>query len=463
MDDLYGTNSDPSDSMPYGTTPEDLKRLKDLLAASNPQGMPTANSGIQVAPPTVQINSLPTSAPTPVDTSDDSEDDDSEDDNKVVAKATQKSNPQAPAQNNISSMIGKLLNNYGQPDDALASAQAQAQQNLNDVQMKRGAEQINDALTSRKHNKFDYSDVNDAEKNAENPVKDVLAQQDMQKNKLTQAETADKLQNEMQKSDASSPISQEYRNAVQKMTGQPISDKISAADLDKLSPMYEKMWQAQENAKNRAAMREVTQGQKSTTQQNQALQQTMGMLESARGNAEVQQAQKDIYAAKKANSLVGNLDPDNLSPQQVHLLVQEVSKIATGGVPAQAEVAAMMPETTRMKLASLWSKLQNSPEPAQAGAFVKQYQDYINKLSGDAHDVIKDKFGRVIESRKKQLGDDNYNTLKQQYLDPLDMPQNPTSSGSSGKQSKPQAGQIIKTKDGSRYQVGDDGETLTKL
>lgn len=156
---------------------------------------------------------------------------------------------------------------------------------------------------------------------------------------------------------------------------------------------------------------------KTASDQGKALQNTQQMLESARGNPAAAQAEKDLYSVQKANSLINMYgDPNKLSPQQVNLLVSEVSKIATGGVPTGHEQEALKPGTAESHLASLWSKLSNEPTPANAGAFIKQFQDYNNALAKDAQKVIQDKYGRVIETRKKQLGDDNYQSLQDNYI-----------------------------------------------
>jgi hypothetical protein len=70
-------------------------------------------------------------------------------------------------------------------------------------------------------------------------------------------------------------------------------------------------------------------------------------------------------------------------------------------------------------LASVWSKLSNQPSPANAGAFVKQYMTYLKDLNDNANQVVQDKIGRVIESKKNVLGDENYKTLNEQYLNPV--------------------------------------------
>jgi hypothetical protein len=166
--------------------------------------------------------------------------------------------------------------------------------------------------------------------------------------------------------------------------------------------------------------RQLQRDQMGAQKQNQALQQTQSILESARGNPAVAQAQKDLYAAQKFESLV-NLygDPNRLNPQQVQLAASEVGKIATGGVPTSHELQGLNQATLPSGIASLAQAAFNHPQGAEAGAFVKALGDYVSSLKKDAQGVIKEKYGRVIETRRGQLGEQHYNDLKAQYLDPL--------------------------------------------
>ncbi len=139
-----------------------------------------------------------------------------------------------------------------------------------------------------------------------------------------------------------------------------------------------------------------------------------------RGNPAVQQAEKDVYASQKANALLKIAAPDGdlnkVTPQMAALLRNEIGKIATGGVPGVHELDALDPKTLAGSMASVWQKLSNEPTPENAGAFLKQYKDYADSLTKDAKGVITDRYGRIINSRKSQLTDDQYNTLQDNYV-----------------------------------------------
>lgn len=151
--------------------------------------------------------------------------------------------------------------------------------------------------------------------------------------------------------------------------------------------------------------------------QDRALQQTKQMLESARGNPAAAQAEKDIYSVDKANSLF-KLYPnlDKIPDAQVNLVTSEIAKVAQGGVPTGHEMDSLRPNTPESRLQKLFGQVQNQPTGANLGAYLKELKKYTDALHGDAQKVIQDKYGRVIESSKKQLGDDNYKMLQDQYL-----------------------------------------------
>lgn len=156
---------------------------------------------------------------------------------------------------------------------------------------------------------------------------------------------------------------------------------------------------------------------KDTAAQAKVYRDTKATLETARGNPSVAQAEKDIYAADKADSLANVYgDPNKLSSAQVNMLAAEVGKIATGGTPSMHELEGITPHTLVGSFGQAAERLTNEPSPAHAAAFVKQYQDYTKALRGDAQKVISDKYGRVIESSKKDLSDDQYNDLNTNYL-----------------------------------------------
>jgi hypothetical protein len=180
----------------------------------------------------------------------------------------------------------------------------------------------------------------------------------------------------------------------------------------------------QQKANAQTSSAESNKELKSQASQDRALAQSKTMLESARGNPAAAQAEKDLYATSKIDSLFKLYpDPNKIPQAQVNLALQEIAKVATGGVPTGHEMDALQPGTPESKLQQLYGKLQNQPTPANLGDYLNEFKKYTGALKGDAQKVIQDKYGRIIESSKKQLGDDNYNSLKDQYLNRFNSPE----------------------------------------
>jgi len=217
---------------------------------------------------------------------------------------------------------------------------------------------------------------------------------------------------------------QEIQEAMQNSIGEirQAADTASA-NAFKDKELQARMAEARNKDQNAMAMKQLAVQASGNKAGSQDVQQTLQLLESARGNSEVQQAQKDMYSAQKAKSLVNMYgDPNKLSTAQVQLLSSEVAKIAQGGVPSMHELDALTPNTLESRFASTWGKLNNNPTPANAAAFVKQYADYASTLEKDAKAVVADKYSRVLNSKRSKLSDADYQTLKQNYLDPVQAP-----------------------------------------
>jgi hypothetical protein len=155
------------------------------------------------------------------------------------------------------------------------------------------------------------------------------------------------------------------------------------------------------------------------TKRFEANQQVQQALESARQSPDATQALKDIYASKKVNTLVdqakdkkGKVDPNLLNMTQVRLVAGEVGKIATGGAPTLDELHGLTPSAVPQWLSELAEKANNQPTPANAGKFVRGLQRYANSVAEDGRKLVADRSSRIIEQRRSDLGDENYNRYK---------------------------------------------------
>lgn len=275
----------------------------------------------------------------------------------------------------VKDYISKLLGN----DPRVQALQDQSRQDQGLALMAEAAARAGHAL-SRSPAPFDASGYQQLQALAGQPLKDYLTQQQLQGEKLKQA-------GELQK---------EFVNEPEKVKEQ--------TELRK------------EEMKTRQLQQQFMNEQRMQQRQNQNFAQTSQLLESARGNQAAQQAEKDIYASNKVDSLIGK-DPNSLSPQMVQLLASEVSKIANGGTPSIEELRGLNAGTFPGGLATLAQKVVNHPIGADAGAFVRQFQQYAHSIRNDAQKVIQDRYGRIIESRKSLLTPDETQALKTQYLE----------------------------------------------
>lgn len=330
------------------------------------------------------------------------------------------------ARMNTSDAINTLMGNQNQQLKEAIDRRNRIQFIAN---MGRAGDTINHALTPLvDHSKDNNTFYQDLAKQAEQPVSDLGTKQKLHSQVLENSIIGEQLKNKSESNDATSAISRASQSVFKKaaqQAGLDISkigdiDTISSANLDKMLPGIENMANRSLQRDAMSQNKQAASDQKAVQKQSQSLSQTQQLLESARGNPEVGQALKDRYAASKALTLINRYpDTDKMEPAQVKLLVAEVAKIAQGGAPTMGEMEALTPNTLSSKLSSVYQKLMNEPTPANAGKFIDKYKDYLNDLNTNAQNVVKEKFGRVIETRKKDLGDDNYNNLKEQYLTPF--------------------------------------------
>ena len=177
---------------------------------------------------------------------------------------------------------------------------------------------------------------------------------------------------------------------------------------------------AQMAGQDRADAKKTAADTKASDKQNQNFMNTTQLLEQMRGAPGAAQAEKDLYAADKAKTLMEKFN--NPNPQMTKLLVSEIGKIASGGQSSQHELDALTPSTLSSSLASAWQKISNEPTPANAKAFLKDYMTYANGITKDAQKTIQDRYGRIIESRKSLVSPDHYRALQDQYVNRFKLP-----------------------------------------
>lgn len=362
--------------------------------------------------------------------------DDEEDNTPANTPTPQTAADSSPS---VADVIAKKYGYTGElSDDALKAAQQNAAQ-------KQAIANVGDALDSiargisRSNQPGDDKFYSNLAGQANQPVQNIL----QRRQAAQQAQTFATQQEDLDPNSVKATIMRKQLAPLAKQVGLDpaalndlgVTDlkNFSTGPLEFAAKLKNQQQIAADNRRMHEEMLEYARGTKANLNQQHALQSTQQLLESARGNPAAAQAERDLYSAQKADTLA-NLygDPNKLSMPQVRLLAQEVGKIAAGGVSSQHELEGITPNSLMGRLSGVVSNLTNSPTPANAAAFVKQYQDYTKALKNDAQKVIQDKYGRIIESRKHQLSPDDYTSLKTQYLDRFKNDE-PSTSAAAGK------------------------------
>lgn len=467
--------------------------LADIMAknqAPRTEGDPTTDSELtdqalraRMSPTDTSLNPAYPSKPVsrtpnaglgeiPQEGDDDSEDDDDDSDDEDNSDSKTPANPRKAAlqtmkqkldiisgkapdsqRQSVSDMLSTLMS--GQNDDLQNAINHRNQSQLTN-NLARAGDTINAGFAGHK---LDESFYDEANKQANQPIEDLSTKNKLTDDKLKQQGELYKLQDAGDANDAGSYRSQVARQLATEASKRAglninIPDTASASDLDTYMKGIDSMASRKIQSDQAKAMRDLANATKTDHYQDMAMQKTQAQLASNRGDPAVQQAQKDMYAAKKVNDLI-NLypDPNNMPIEQVHTLVAEQSKIATGGVPAQADIVASMPDYWKQKLSKVWANLQNEPTPANAAAFIAQQQAYVNAMASTAQDLVKEKYGKVIESSKRQLKPEDYDTLNEQWVKPFTLIK-PTSKTAPGKLGEGGPSQKITVSNGTdSYQI----------
>lgn len=147
----------------------------------------------------------------------------------------------------VDQLMAKL---NGQNDPALQAAQASRNQMQLFSLLGKASNQI---LGGQTHTKPSDAVFDELGKNAGQGITDLGTRNALLTENLKQQDMGSKLIDEQAKGDPNSSVSQLYRAAVEKMLHGKLPDNISAAQLDKVSPVFEKIYQAEQSSLDRTA------------------------------------------------------------------------------------------------------------------------------------------------------------------------------------------------------------------
>jgi hypothetical protein len=321
----------------------------------------------------------------------------------------------------LSNLLSSIYGSPGLGANGMADAIAQRNQQQAAAQIVRGAQNLNAGIARGRGPGFKADETYPDEllRQAQQPVQDIQMQQQLAEQKLMTALHASDFTDKAQLQDPESDLSAAYRAVASKLNPSlanvPAFQNMSAEGVKNLTPMVDAAAKAQFYAAQRQQMMNMKQEQMG----GQALQQTLTQLNNPRPTTAVGQAKRDLYAAQKADSLVKMFpDANDMPVGMAKLYANELVKIASGGAPTLEALKGIDPGTLQEHFSDIMSKIQNNPNPANVGAFIKQYAGYTQTLAKDAKNTVYDYNNALLESEKDRLSDSRYNTLKKQYLDP---------------------------------------------
>lgn len=440
--DSFSGVSAPSGADLSGRIAQNQKML-DLMDSANaqknvpsgPMGIPLPNGGMEGATldnylkthggPVANIGYNPNAADNPKPEAPEAEESDEEESPSSdrgpasLLKKLQslKANPtknHRPIGDTLSELLGK------NSDDLTAARDQRNQLQLLALLGHAGA-QIGSAVTPLAKTMPDNTAFNALMTAAQQPITDIKSKQDLANETMKGQVLKGQASTEIQKTDPESAVSQAARDLYRKTTGKDADPSLSAADIEKMDPVLARIFTAEENAKNRAATRDAARGTKDADKKDKVDQHVGDMLESSRQTPDVRQAYLDAYSASKATTLLNkNFDLNKLSMPEVQLLTSEVAKIAQGGVPHKEELAALKPNGVPQWLSAAASKVTGAPTPANAGAFLKVYKEYLEDLTKNAKGIINDKVGRVIDTHEGRMNSQTAKLYREKYLKPLE-------------------------------------------
>lgn len=232
----------------------------------------------------------------------------------------------------------------------------------------------NQILGGATGSKVDNSVFDQMGKLAGQGIDDIKTKSALNKEKLAQHEAATKLKNDIAKSDPTSPISAEYRQAIKEMTGKDVNENISAGDLDKMSGIYEKMWATRENAKMRA---EAAAERSKKSGDDKILKYSKSMGEDLDPNrprtGEFGKNQSRVNAAERIEGLYNAVGGDPNAINMRELATSVATMLSTGSQTAVTQINELVPHTMSGNAAKMQEWLTSNPHGAGQQKFAEMY------------------------------------------------------------------------------------------
>ncbi len=170
---------------------------------------------------------------------------------------------------------------------------------------------------------------------------------------------------------------------------------------------------AETNAQSRNDLRQQAMDMKATDAQSKAYTTMRKDLESFRGNQSVQQAAIAVQNSDKALALV-NSKPTS---QNLALLADEMGKIASGGVPGEHGVQALLPNNLNTKVAEIQAWVTGHPNASAADVteYLDNNREYINQVRGIAAQALHSYRSNIAKGYRARVSPDQFQEASDDY------------------------------------------------
>lgn len=303
-------------------------------------------------------------------------------------------------------------------DDAIKSAQAQAQQNRSNALLSKAGSQMGQAFAyGRGVRGPANTEVQDELlKEANVPVENILQRRQAKTQELETGLKASDLIDREKLRDPSSNVSSAYRQmALTMMPGiaqYPNFDSMSAEGIKQLQPMIDtkiKMDVAKDN-------HQFVMLQKTQMDQAKAKADMTTRIATTLNRGAPAKAMDVDRRVDNINSLVQMYPDLNKMPQnQVNALTDEITQIVTGGMSTEGKAAKLMNPSLMSGFQNLMGKTFGKPTGAQLGLFIKEYIPYMHDLQQNARDYVKDQISPIMVGYNKRVVPSDMDEVKASY------------------------------------------------
>lgn len=308
-------------------------------------------------------------------------------------------------------------------DSALKQALAQKNQNTDLVGMGAAANQLAKGLAAFGGGEFnpDTPELKLAEKQAGQPVEDILTRRQGQDEQLKHQMNLYGLSSEKEKSDPNSQVSKMAQDLLGQMSskvGMKIDPSgMSLASVEKVFGPMEKYFSSIEAQKSRQMAQNDKLDQKKFEQvvkYNKAMGEDLDPSRARSGNlGKLQQVISDTRALEALTSNYSNLD--KIPAVQYAEMASALDRLVSRGNPTIERFRHMMPSNLALSGAGMMQWVQSKPQGANQGAFIKSILNTANSERKVAQDQILEAQVKKANSTHRKLKEmspeDFYQTL----------------------------------------------------